>query len=98
MATEPSQSNPLAAFGANDWLVDEMYEKYLQDPNSVDKAWWDFFKGYTPGGKDSRAGTTAQATQQTQTQPAPAQPAQPAQPVQPTQSAQPTRPAPMTVS
>jgi 2-oxoglutarate dehydrogenase E1 component len=26
-----------------------MYEKYVQDPNSVDKAWWEFFKGYTPG-------------------------------------------------
>ncbi len=85
MATEPSQSNPLAAFGANDWLVDEMYEKYLQDPNSVDKAWWDFFKGYTPA-KDSRAGTTTQATQQAQTQTQPAQ-TQPAQPAQPTQTA-----------
>ena len=49
MATEPSPSNPLAAFGANEWLVDEMYQDYLQDPNSVDKAWWDFFKGYSPG-------------------------------------------------
>ncbi len=38
--------NPLAAFGANEWLVDEMYEQYKQDPNSVDKAWWDFFKNY----------------------------------------------------
>ncbi|HEY3002813.1 MAG TPA: 2-oxo acid dehydrogenase subunit E2, partial [Kribbellaceae bacterium] len=47
--TDPAQSNPLSAFGANDWLVDEMYEKYVQDPNSVDKAWWEFFKGYTPG-------------------------------------------------
>ena len=43
--------NSLSAFGTNDWLVDEMYEKYLQDPNSVDKAWWAVgdFKGYTPG-------------------------------------------------
>ena len=38
----------MAAFGANEWLVEEMYEKYLQDPNSVDKAWWDFFKDFTP--------------------------------------------------
>ena len=38
----------MAAFGANEWLVDEMYEKYQQDPNSVDKVWWDFF------GKDQR--------------------------------------------
>ncbi|MEU4198159.1 multifunctional oxoglutarate decarboxylase/oxoglutarate dehydrogenase thiamine pyrophosphate-binding subunit/dihydrolipoyllysine-residue succinyltransferase subunit [Kribbella sp. NPDC026611] len=49
MATEPSDTNPLAAFGANEWLVDELYEKYLQDPNSVDPAWLDFFKTYKPG-------------------------------------------------
>ena len=30
-------------FGANDWLVDEMYERYLQDPNSVDAAWAELF-------------------------------------------------------
>ncbi len=49
MATEPSDTNPLAAFGANEWLVDEMYEKYQQDPKSVDPAWFDFFKDYSPG-------------------------------------------------
>ena len=27
-------------FGANDWLVAEMYEKFVQDRNSVDEAWW----------------------------------------------------------
>ena len=42
----PAAENPLAAFGANEWLVDEMYERYKQDPNSVDKAWWDFFRNY----------------------------------------------------
>ncbi|MGH3363178.1 MAG: multifunctional oxoglutarate decarboxylase/oxoglutarate dehydrogenase thiamine pyrophosphate-binding subunit/dihydrolipoyllysine-residue succinyltransferase subunit, partial [Nocardioidaceae bacterium] len=26
-----------------------MFERYQQDPNSVDKAWWEFFKNYTPG-------------------------------------------------
>jgi multifunctional 2-oxoglutarate metabolism enzyme len=35
-------------FGANEWLVDEMFEKYKEDPNSVDKTWWDFFKDYSP--------------------------------------------------
>ncbi|MFC9694447.1 multifunctional oxoglutarate decarboxylase/oxoglutarate dehydrogenase thiamine pyrophosphate-binding subunit/dihydrolipoyllysine-residue succinyltransferase subunit [Kribbella sp. NPDC056951] len=60
MATEPSDSNPLAAFGANEWLVDELYEKYLQDPNSVDPAWLDFFKTYKPGG-DAKPVTTTPA-------------------------------------
>jgi len=42
-------SDQLASFGANEWLVEEMYESYLLDPNSVDKAWWDFFADYKPG-------------------------------------------------
>ena len=36
-------------FGANDWLVDEMYEQYLQDPSSVDPAWIEYFKNNKPG-------------------------------------------------
>ncbi|MEO6886385.1 MAG: 2-oxo acid dehydrogenase subunit E2, partial [Jatrophihabitantaceae bacterium] len=35
-------------FGANEWLVEEMYERYLGDPASVDAAWHDFFDGYRP--------------------------------------------------
>lgn len=35
-----------AVFGANEWLVDELYEKYLKDPQTVDPAWWDFFADY----------------------------------------------------
>lgn len=42
-------SDPAAAFGPNEWLVDEIYQQYLQDPNSVDRAWWDFFADYKPG-------------------------------------------------
>ena len=53
------------SFGPNEWLVDEMYERYLQDPTTVDKAWWDFFADYTPG---ASANTP------------PAQPSAPAQP------------------
>ncbi|MEY2916276.1 MAG: hypothetical protein RL454_1205, partial [Actinomycetota bacterium] len=26
-------------FGANEWLVEEMYEQYKKDPNSVDASW-----------------------------------------------------------
>jgi multifunctional 2-oxoglutarate metabolism enzyme len=28
--------------------VDELYQQYLADKNSVDAAWWDFFKDYRP--------------------------------------------------
>ncbi|MGQ0847326.1 MAG: multifunctional oxoglutarate decarboxylase/oxoglutarate dehydrogenase thiamine pyrophosphate-binding subunit/dihydrolipoyllysine-residue succinyltransferase subunit [Sporichthyaceae bacterium] len=39
----------MAGFGPNEWLVDEIYQQYLADPSSVDRAWWDFFADYTPG-------------------------------------------------
>ncbi|MGO3714815.1 MAG: multifunctional oxoglutarate decarboxylase/oxoglutarate dehydrogenase thiamine pyrophosphate-binding subunit/dihydrolipoyllysine-residue succinyltransferase subunit [Glutamicibacter arilaitensis] len=31
-------------FGGNEWLVDELFEQYLVDKNSVDKKWWDIFE------------------------------------------------------
>ena len=34
------------SFGPNEWLVQEMYERYQIDPASVDKAWWDFFADF----------------------------------------------------
>jgi 2-oxoglutarate dehydrogenase E1 component len=37
-----------STFGANQWLVDELYEQYLADKDSVDPAWWDFFADYRP--------------------------------------------------
>ena len=46
MSTEPKDR--LAAFGPNEWLVDELYEQFLLDKNSVDPAWWDFFEDYQP--------------------------------------------------
>ncbi len=52
----PPSSSVLDAFGANEWLVDEMYEQYQRDPNSVDKAWWDFFKSMDKGGNGSPGG------------------------------------------
>ncbi|MFZ8925572.1 MAG: 2-oxo acid dehydrogenase subunit E2, partial [Candidatus Nanopelagicales bacterium] len=35
-------------FGPNEWLVDEIYQQYLTDRDSVDPAWWDFFADYSP--------------------------------------------------
>ncbi len=34
------------AFGSNSWLVEEMYEKYRADPDSVGEAWREFFADY----------------------------------------------------
>ena len=35
-------------FGANEWLVDEMYERYLVDRDSVDQSWWPILDSYRP--------------------------------------------------
>jgi multifunctional 2-oxoglutarate metabolism enzyme len=51
VSSESSRTNPLASFGQNEWLVDELYQKYLEDPESVDKAWWHFFADYNGTGK-----------------------------------------------
>jgi 2-oxoglutarate dehydrogenase E1 component len=47
------------SFGPNEWLVQEMYEKYQSDPASVDKAWWDFFADFK--GTPSLNGSTNSA-------------------------------------
>ncbi|MFD8849090.1 multifunctional oxoglutarate decarboxylase/oxoglutarate dehydrogenase thiamine pyrophosphate-binding subunit/dihydrolipoyllysine-residue succinyltransferase subunit [Streptomyces sp. NPDC059604] len=69
-------ANPAAAFGPNEWLVDEIYQQYLQDPNSVDRAWWDFFADYKPGASGTADKPVPGA-------PAPAAPVTPAAPAQP---------------
>ena len=42
-----------ADFGANDWLVEEMYERYQADPTSVEPSWIEFFKTYKPGAESA---------------------------------------------
>ncbi|MGO2860391.1 MAG: 2-oxo acid dehydrogenase subunit E2, partial [Brevibacterium sp.] len=46
-------------FGSNEWLVEELYEQYKSDKNSVDKSWWPFFDKYekNSGGDKASAGT-----------------------------------------
>ncbi len=33
-------------FGANTWLVEEMYEQFVRDPDSVNESWREFFADY----------------------------------------------------
>ena len=40
-------------FGANSWLVEEMFEQYRDDPESVGEAWREFFADYRSGGGTS---------------------------------------------
>jgi len=49
-------------FGPNEWLVHEIYQQYLSDPDSVDPAWHDFFADYpTPVPEDGVRGEGAPA-------------------------------------
>jgi 2-oxoglutarate dehydrogenase E1 component len=57
-------------FGANQWLVDELYEQFKVDRNSVDKEWWPILEAYQDGkGGAAPAAAPAAAT------PAPTAPA-----------------------
>ncbi len=40
-----TQGGPLTDFGANEWLVNEMYERYRENPDSVSAGWREFFGG-----------------------------------------------------
>ncbi|HEX4831959.1 MAG TPA: 2-oxo acid dehydrogenase subunit E2, partial [Trebonia sp.] len=81
-----------ADFGANEWLVDELYQRYLADPGSVDRAWWSFFADYRPSRPGIAQGSpvtyaaesaTAGAVGSPATGTAPAAPASPAAPAAP---------------
>ena len=41
-----AEGDSVGDFGANEWLVDEMYNRYLADKKSVDESWWPILEGY----------------------------------------------------
>ncbi|MBG0741573.1 multifunctional oxoglutarate decarboxylase/oxoglutarate dehydrogenase thiamine pyrophosphate-binding subunit/dihydrolipoyllysine-residue succinyltransferase subunit [Paeniglutamicibacter antarcticus] len=45
-------------FGGNEWLVDELYERYQENKKSVDAKWWPLFESF-----DSDGGNTADGRQ-----------------------------------
>ena len=60
----PSQDTPengfSGEFGANEWLVDEMYERFTVDKNSVDKSWWPILENYrSPKGSAAPADSSS---------------------------------------
>ena len=91
MAIQPDQDlNTVAQdFGANDWLIEEMYERYAADPSSVDATWVDFFRRQgSGGGNGSTPVVSAPAA-------APAVAAAPVAPVAPPVAAAPVPAAPV---
>ena len=60
MSDQSTTGDPMASFGPNEWLVDELYERFLTDKSSVDKAWWAFFEDYHPQDGGASNGTKAE--------------------------------------
>ncbi|MDO5745359.1 MAG: multifunctional oxoglutarate decarboxylase/oxoglutarate dehydrogenase thiamine pyrophosphate-binding subunit/dihydrolipoyllysine-residue succinyltransferase subunit [Micrococcaceae bacterium] len=53
-------------FGGNEWLVDELYQQFLKDKNSVDKKWWDIFASLDAGQAAGGSANSAQEATSTQ--------------------------------
>jgi 2-oxoglutarate dehydrogenase E1 component len=78
VSTQPGQQTD---FGANEWLVYEIHQQYLKDPDSVSQAWQEFLSDYDPGQADaaSNGGSPQQAKPPArQAAPEAAAPAEPA--------------------
>lgn len=58
MSDNDSHNSP-SDFGANEWLVAEMYGQWLVNPESVDKSWWQILERYHLAQGDSKAGAPA---------------------------------------
>ena len=56
-------------FGANEWLVDELYEQFKVDKHSVDKAWWPILEAYHPVVDGSAAAAPPPAAAPTEPKP-----------------------------
>src|SRR5215472_11023298 len=106
-AAAPEPAAGQADFGANEWLVEELYQRYLADPGSVDRAWWSFFADYQPtipngaapagpqpvtGLRSAASATPAQTPTPAPAPPAPAPPAPPAPQAPPAPAASPPLP------
>ncbi|GFG84207.1 MAG: multifunctional oxoglutarate decarboxylase/oxoglutarate dehydrogenase thiamine pyrophosphate-binding subunit/dihydrolipoyllysine-residue succinyltransferase subunit [Mycolicibacter algericus] len=81
-------------FGQNEWLVEEMYRKFRDDPSSVDPSWHEFLVDYKPGAQhDDGAATSPPATATAPPAPPAAPPAAPAPTAKPATTAPAAKPA-----
>ena len=55
IARERSVSQTGQDFGANDWLVEEMFERYQQDPTSIPTEWVTYFQNNPQGGSSGNS-------------------------------------------
>ncbi|EHB49889.1 2-oxoglutarate dehydrogenase, E1 subunit [Mycolicibacterium rhodesiae JS60] len=74
-------SSTSSPFGQNEWLVEEMYRKFRDDPSSVDESWHEFLVDYNPEPTTESIATgngQPAAAPVTPPEPAPAPPPSPA--------------------
>ena len=99
--TSDSTATLPTGFGANDWLVDEMFERFSEDPASVPKEWASWFATHDapsvgngqPAGSAAAPEAPAPAATAPKA-PAAATPAAATQPAAPPAAATPAEPAP----
>ncbi|MCG5430755.1 multifunctional oxoglutarate decarboxylase/oxoglutarate dehydrogenase thiamine pyrophosphate-binding subunit/dihydrolipoyllysine-residue succinyltransferase subunit [Mycobacterium sp. MYCO198283] len=76
-------SSSTSPFGQNEWLVEEMYRKFREDPSSVDPSWHEFLADYSPGDdgtQRSSNGTNGQSDTASPPKPSKAEPAKSSKP------------------
>ncbi len=71
--TGPGTDDESGEFGANEWLVDEMYEQYLVDKSTVDQSWWPILENY--GARHGEGGALGDSSVTAASPPAAAPPA-----------------------
>ncbi len=59
MSSESSQTDQSGEFGANQWLVEEMHEQWLANPDSVDKEWWPILERFNAARNGQAASAAA---------------------------------------
>ena len=100
--SESTQPDSLAGFGPNEWLVDEMFDRYQEDPASVSAEWRTLFRehGSTNGGGKGTTTTTTQVAGRSSSSTVKAPPAatvKPATPAKPAASPPPVKSTPAPV-
>ncbi len=61
MPDQPNHRIP-EEFSGNEWLVDELYEEYKKDKNSVDKKWWSIFESFDESGSSNGRHSSAESS------------------------------------
>ena len=88
-------SSTSSPFGQNEWLVEEMYRKFRDDPSSVDESWHEFLVDYNPEPTtDTAAAGNGAPTAPAPRAATPAAASAPVSPAEPAPAPAPAKPAP----